>query len=132
MTLPPDDTPSGPPHAATGRRPYGVAGWIMNFLRGAVPPEPPGRGSSWAPVLAALGAGGAVLLALLVGAGGALLAAGAAGGVGFGLWRVGLAAGRRGGRDAFAAGALGVVPLLPWLAGWPLTLQAVLDPLARG
>jgi hypothetical protein len=84
-------------------------------------------------VLAALGAGGgAVLLALLAGAEGALLAAGAAGGVGFGLWRVGRGEGARGGRDAFAAGALGVVPLLPWLAGWPLTLQAVLDPLARG
>jgi hypothetical protein len=83
-------------------------------------------------------AGAAVLSGALAGAGGAgaavgwgvlagLLAGAAAGG----LWRAGTLLAARSGRAPRDALALGALPLLPWLAGWPLLAQAALDPLAR-
>ena len=71
------------------------------------------------------GRGGAVLLALLVGEVARCRRRAPALGAGFGLWR--WASRRPEGRArCVCRGDLGVVPLLPWLAGWPLTLQAVL------
>jgi hypothetical protein len=75
----------------------------------------------------AAGAGGGGARAALWGVLAGLLAAAA----GAGLWRAGALLAGRSGRAPRDALALGALPLLPWLAGWPLLAQAALDPLAR-
>jgi hypothetical protein len=75
----------------------------------------------------AAGAGGDGAPAALWGVLAGLLAAAAAAG----LWRAGALLAGRSGRAPRDALALGALPLLPWLAGWPLPAQAALDPLAR-
>ena len=88
--------------------------------------------------LGALGvAGAAGLTGALAGApGGAavgwgVLAGLLAGAVAAALWRAGALLAVRSGRAPRDALALGALPLLPWVAGWPLLVQAALDPLAR-